>query len=126
MHFLAEFASSWDKYDLLWLAAVVVTYLATKKLAAAGNGELRDFLHENGVKLLVLGVVVMLVVFAHHSAEHNEELKFADWCMAKAGEALACFFGLIQGAKLINGNGSSSPSTTNSQPKTEITNIGKI
>lgn len=126
MNFLAGFVNSWDKWDLIWIGALILTYTFSRKLASAGNGELRDFLHENGVKLLVLGVVVMLVVFAHHSAEHTNELKFADWCMAKAGEALACFFGLIQGAKMLNGNGSSTPPTTNGQPKTESPNIGKI
>ena len=123
MGFLAGFANSWDKYDLIWMCALVLTYIFAKKLGTAGNGELRDFLHENGVKLLVLGVVVMLVLFAHHSAAYANEPKFTDWCLAKAGEALACFFGLIQGAKMLNSSnghsdGSSTPSATNEPSKT--------
>jgi hypothetical protein len=103
MGYILGFINSWDKYDLIWIAAIILSVMVATKLKTAGNGELRDWLHENGVKLLVLGVVVLLVVFAHHSAGVSGEGKFADWCMAKAGEALACFFGLIQAAKSMAG-----------------------
>lgn len=99
MNFLLGFVNSWDKYDLVWLAAIIICWKIGGKLKSSGNGELRDFLHENGVKLIVLGASLALVVFAHHSSAHQGEAKFAEWCMAKAGEALACFFGLIQGGK---------------------------
>ena len=106
MNFLAGWANSWDKYDAVWLGAMVIVFIVAKKMRDGGNGELRDFLHENGVKLIVLGASLCLVVFAHHSAAHQGEEKFAEWCMAKAGEALACFFGLIQGVKqLTTSNG---------------------
>lgn len=97
LSFLSGFAQSWDKYDLVWIAAIIVCWIYGYRMRASGNGELREFLRENAVKLLVLIVFFFLVIFGHHSAEHSAEGKFADWCMAKAGEALACFFGLIQG-----------------------------
>jgi hypothetical protein len=106
---ITGFISSWDKYDLVWIAGIVFAWIIASKLKSAGNGELRDFLHENGVKLIVLSAFVFLVLLAHHSVANAPEMKFADWCMAKAGEALACFFGLIQGSKLLTGNGNGSP-----------------
>lgn len=117
MNFLAGFVNSWDKYDLVWLCAFGFLAVWSWKMRREGNGELRDFLHENGVKLIVLGASLTLVVFAHHSSSITQEGKFADWCMAKAGEALACFFGLIQGVKQIT----SSNGTTTHVETTQIT-----
>ena len=70
---------------------------------------LRDFaavIHEKVGMYLVLAVFFALIVFAHHSAGIPNETKFEDFCITKSGEALACFFGLITGARLAtNGNG---------------------
>lgn len=126
MGFLSGFVSSWDKYDLVWLCAFILFAIASRNMRKDGAGELRDFLHENGIKLIVVGLAMSLVVFAHHSSAMQGEGKFADWCMAKAGEALACFFGLISGAKLIAGNGNGNSTATRTETATTTQEPPKV
>jgi len=59
-----------------------------------------EFLKDHYGLLFVLGVFVMLLVFAHHAAGRPDEAKFAEYCLSKSGEAFAAFLGLITGAKL--------------------------
>lgn len=105
MQFLSGFVSSWDKYDILWLTVIGVILLVSYKMRNNQSGQLADFLHDNAAKLLVLSVFYVLLIYAHHSSALTPEAKFAEWSMTKAGEALACFFGLITGSQIRGGNG---------------------
>jgi hypothetical protein len=71
-----------------------------------------DFLKDHYGLIMVLGVFVMLLVFAHHAAGIQSEAKFAEYCLSKSGEAFAAFLGLITGAKFASGNGSKPPDPT--------------
>jgi hypothetical protein len=63
-----------------------------------------DFFKERYGLLLVLGVFVLLLLFAHHSAGIPSETKFAEYCLSKSGEAFAAFLGLITGSAKFAGN----------------------
>ena len=81
---------------------------------------LAEFFHENATKLLILGVFLLLVIFAHHAYAHNEKEAFASYCLSKSGEAFAAFLGLVTGRALAggkNGNGNVAVNNTTTEEK---------